>query len=268
MSTEAAVLDQDLDETIHTLFEDADSVLIVNPASRVFRTIMMTASEFDATLPKLQVLATADVLKSATDDFILASQLADLIDRETLELRTTTDIARNSLLVSDDQLVTVISLNGELTGLTSSDDELVDNLWSTFTVDWEEGETFRLRAPPLSQVQETLSEEFGDEVEDDFMMILDSVDTVPGEDDDLDEVTIALLVAANNELLLYDISKWGEDTGLASKATFSRTKTQLEDRNLIETEKVPIDVGRPRLRLILVPDDLDDVSSLAEQVTA
>jgi DNA-binding MarR family transcriptional regulator len=60
----------------------------------------------------------------------------------------------------------------------------------------------------------------------------------------------------------------GEDTGVASKATFSRVKTRLEDRDLIETEKVPIDVGRPRLRLVLVPDDLEDVEHLAEQATA
>jgi DNA-binding MarR family transcriptional regulator len=64
-------------------------------------------------------------------------------------------------------------------------------------------------------------------------------------------VTVSLLVAARNRELLYDISRWGEDVGLASKATFSRTKSQLEERGLLDTEKVPIDVGRPRLRLRL-----------------
>jgi predicted transcriptional regulator len=51
--------------------------------------------------------------------------------------------------------------------------------------------------------------------------------------------------------LLYDLSKWGEDVGVASKATFSRVKTNLEEQGLLDTEKVPIDVGRPRLRLLL-----------------
>ena len=268
MSTEAAIFDQELDETVRTLFENADSILIVNPAPGVFRAIMVTASSFDDDLPDLQVLATPDVLKSSTEDFILASQIADLIEQDVLELRTTTDITRNSLLVSDDQVVTVVSIADKLTGLHSDDDELVTNVRPTFLDDWEDGETFSLRTPPLSRVQESLNEGFGDDVEDDFMMMLDSVDTVPGDDDELDAVAIALLVGANNEVLLYDISKWGEDTGVASKATFSRTKTRLEDRGLIETEKVPIDVGRPRLRLILVPDDLGDVESLAEQVTA
>ena len=64
-------------------------------------------------------------------------------------------------------------------------------------------------------------------------------------------MTISLLIAAKNEVLLYDISKWGEDVGIASKATFSRTKSRLEESGVITTEKVPIDVGRPRLRLQL-----------------
>jgi hypothetical protein len=71
--------------------------------------------------------------------------------------------------------------------------------------------------------------------------------------------------------LLYDISKWGEDVGLASKATFSRTKTDLEEAGVVATEKVPIEVGRPRLRLRLGDDrlrsaDRDEFGALAELV--
>uniref|UniRef100_UPI001E507812 transcriptional regulator TbsP domain-containing protein n=1 Tax=Halegenticoccus soli TaxID=1985678 RepID=UPI001E507812 len=54
-----------------------------------------------------------------------------------------------------------------------------------------------------------------------------------------------------------------------SKATFSRTKTRLEDMGLIDTEKVPIDVGRPRLRLKLGDDrlrraDAGDLAGVAQ----
>ena len=237
MSTDATVLDQEFANMIDPFFEDVNSVLIINPALDVFRSVMLAATEFNDELPNLQVLAAPDILKTSLEDFILASQVADLIDHDALELRTTTDIARSSLLVSDDEVVTVIAFDDELTGLRSADDELVENIRSTFSDDWDGGDEFSLRTPPLSRIQETLSEEFGDDVEEDFMMVVDSVDTIPGEDNELDEVAIALLVAANNEILLYDISKWGEDTGVASKATFSRTKTRLEDRGLIETEE-------------------------------
>ncbi|MFH5801608.1 transcriptional regulator TbsP [Haladaptatus sp. CMAA 1911] len=268
MCPDATVLDDEFADMIGSYFENAGSVLIVNPAPDVFETLMLTASSLGDELPDLQVLATPDVLKSSLDDFILASQVADLIEQDALELRTTTDIARSSLLVSDDEVLTIVTLDGELTGMRSADDELVENVRSTFIDNWEDGETFTLRTPPLSRVRETLNEEFSDEVEDDFMMVVDSAETIPGDDDNLDEVAIALLVGANNEVLLYDISKWGEDVGLASKATFSRVKTRLEDQGLIETEKVPIDVGRPRLRLLLVPDDLEDVDMLTDQMTA
>ena len=68
-------------------------------------------------------------------------------------------------------------------------------------------------------------------------------------------------MAAKHEQLLYDISRWGEDAGVASKATFSRTKTHLEERGLLETEKVPIDVGRPRLRLLVGDERLGEVDA-------
>ncbi len=262
MSTNATALDEEFTEIIDSFFKDAGSVLIVNPAPDVFKSIMLTAASFDYELPTLQVLAAPDVLNASLEDFILASQVADLIDHGSLELRTTTDIARSSLLVSDDAIVTVVTLDAGLTGLRSTDEKLVENAQSTFLDDWEGGDTFTLRTPPLSRVEETLGEDFGDEVKEDFMMIVESAETIPEAGGDLDEVALALLVAANNEVLLYDISKWGEDIGLASKATFSRTKTQLEDRGLIETEKVPIDVGRPRLRLLLAPNELEDVDSL------
>jgi hypothetical protein len=82
-----------------------------------------------------------------------------------------------------------------------------------------------------------------------------------GADDNLDEVAISLLVAAKHEVQLYDISKWGEDVGLASKATFSRTKTRLEDQGLLDTEKIPMDVSRPRLRLQLGNERLNEAST-------
>lgn len=113
----------------------------------------------------------------------------------------------------------------------------------------------------------------GPDAVDDFDTVLESLTTARGDGDGLDEVTISLLVAAKNEELLYDISKWGEDVGIASKATFSRAKTTLEEMGLIDTEKVPIDVGRPRLRLRFAHERLqsasaDELASVAQSLLA
>src|SRR5699024_1156878 len=125
---------------------------------------------------------------------------------------------------------------------------------------WEDGEQFNLRTPAYSHVLETLVDEFDSALEADFETVLESIGDMDT-DDWLEEVAVSLLVAAKHEELLYDISRWGEDAGVASKATFSRKKTQLEEQGLLETEKVPIDVGRPRLRLLLGEERLREADA-------
>ncbi|MFB6193743.1 MAG: DUF5821 family protein [Halobaculum sp.] len=66
-----------------------------------------------------------------------------------------------------------------------------------------------------------------------------------------DEVGVTLVLAAKHEELYYEVSRWGEDTGIASEATFSRRKRRLEEADVLDTEKQPIDMGRPRQRLVL-----------------
>jgi len=75
-------------------------------------------------------------------------------------------------------------------------------------------------------------------------------------------------VVACNGAQLYDISKWGEDTGVASKVTLSRTKGGPEEDKFIKTQKVPINVGQ--LRLLLADDDFasadpDKFADVAQQ---
>ncbi|WP_336330833.1 transcriptional regulator TbsP domain-containing protein [Haloarcula sp. CGMCC 1.2071] len=67
----------------------------------------------------------------------------------------------------------------------------------------------------------------------------------------LDHISVALVAAAHSGALLNDLSTWSEEVGLASAATFSRRKQKLEDSGIIYTEKVPIEVGRPKQRLKL-----------------
>ena len=108
MPPSATELNEDFVTMIDSVFEDSDSVLIINPGSNIFQTIMLTAASFDNKLSDLQVLAEPGVLKASLEDFVLASQVANLIDRDVLELRTTTDIAQNSILVSDDEVVILV----------------------------------------------------------------------------------------------------------------------------------------------------------------
>ena len=116
-------------------------------------------------------------------------------------------------------------------------------------------------------MKETLREKIGDDVADELTEVLAHAEEISNSNECLSIVEVMLILTARNKVLFYDVSKWGEDTGIASKATFSRAKSALEDAGLIETEKVPLDIGRPRLRLIAT-DELAtaDLKTLSTEI--
>ena len=257
MDTESNLLDKEIGEILRTVIDDApETLLVVNPSRDTIEELINVATAYDGDLPSLRMLAQEGTLKNVMEDFIVASNAADLIDAGNLSLRTTDEVPSNSLLVTDEVVVALVTAADHVGGLTAADETFVSEAYESYNDQWESADEFSLRTPPITRVRETLGEEISPDAQQDFDEVLSSMETARGDGDGLDEVTISLLVAAKNEALLYDISKWGEDVGIASKATFSRTKTKLEDMGLIGTEKVPIDVGRPRLRLKLANDDL------------
>ena len=197
--------------------------------------------------PKIRLLADSDEIKDALYSFLTASKIAELIHRDQLSLRTLSEPVQNTIFTTESE--TVIPVVGEHS-ISSTDSDLVSSVYGEFDSRFEAAEQYHLRTPPLSVVKETLREEIGDDIADEFDKVLAHAEEISNSNDYLSIVEIMLILAARNEVLLYDISKWGEDVGIASKATFSRAKSALEDADLIETEKVPLDIGRPRLRLI------------------
>ncbi len=211
--------------------------------------------------PSVRLLVAERPLKDVMDDFIVASRAANLLADGTLAVRTIAEPPENALFLTDEAVVAIVTAGDTVAGLTTDDQSFVESARERYGAMWDDASEFPLRTPPLTEVQQTLSADISEATATDFDEVLASLQTARGDGDGLDEVTISLLVAAKNGELLYDISKWGEDIGLASKATFSRTKTKLEDMGLIDTEKVPIDVGRPRLRLMLGDERLEDAEA-------
>ncbi|MFD1641664.1 transcriptional regulator TbsP [Halohasta litorea] len=260
------LLETDINDILQSvLTESSDDLLLVDPTEEAIRALVDVATAFDGELPTIRMLAEERPIKETMEDFLVASRAADLIDAGGLSIRMLSEPAANSLLVSGDSVLALVSAGDRIAALTTDDSAFVDSARESYDEQWEAADSYRLRTPPISRVRETLAADISEAARDDFDAVLADLDTARGDGEGLDEVTISLLVAAKNEVLLYDISKWGEDVGIASKATFSRTKTRLEDMGLIETEKVPIDVGRPRLRLQLGDDRLReaDTSELA-----
>lgn len=246
---------------VGALFDaDPDRLLMVNPSGRTIERFVDAAAAAEGPIPETSLLADGRLLKDVMDDFLIASRAADLVELDGLSIRTSDDLSRSSLLLTDDRLVALVEAGDQTAGLATDDEAFVATARAAREAEWDAADEFTLRTPAISRVRETLATEIDPDVEADFAGVLDAMETARGDGHGLDEVTVSLLVAAKNRVLLYDISKWGEDVGVASKATFSRTKTALEDAGLIDTEKVPIDVGRPRLRLTLADERLQDAT--------
>ena len=272
MGVRTNLIAEEMNDILREVLEAEDTeLLLVRPTRGAFEALVSVATAFEGSPPTIRVLADESLLKDVVDDFIVASNAADLVDDGVLELRTSTVDEGNTLVVTDDAVLALVTASEQVAALASDDDSLVASAFETYTAVWDDSPEFTLRTPSLSVVRESLESDISVDIRADFDTVLSSLQTVRGDDQGLDEVTISLLVAAKNEVLLYDISKWGEDIGIASKATFSRTKTKLEDLGLVDTEKVPIDVGRPRLRLKLGDDrlrqaDADQLAGVAQSI--
>jgi hypothetical protein len=255
------VVNQLLDDVLAEFIEHrTEPLTVIGPSETVIEHLVEVGTNADDP-PRVRLLAARSTLKEATGDFIVAGRAADLVADGVLSMRTIESPPGNDLIISEEDLSALI-VAGESAGAVATDDEaFVEHTRGFYDDTWSDANEFSLRTPPLSRVRNTLDTDLGPEVAADFDAVLSSLETARGDGEGLDEVTISLLVAAKNAELLYDISKWGEDVGIASKATFSRTKTNLEDLGLLDTEKVPIDVGRPRLRLKFGDDRLEDASA-------
>ncbi|MGN8216313.1 transcriptional regulator TbsP [Halococcus salifodinae] len=224
--------------------------------------------------PLVRLLAQESLVKWLRRDFHLASTAVDLVADEILSLRVTDHVFESGLVVGEESVTSIVMPDDRAAGLGTDDTEFVAAMRERCDEALETAGTIDLRTPPRSRVYETLADTFGSEVEDDFRAMLEAVESTRSggygnsDGDALDEVELTLLAAAIHGIQLYEISKWGEDVGVASKATFSRAKTQLEDQGVIATEKVPIDVGRPRLRLKIGDDRLRDVEAADLPITA
>jgi len=258
MVTGANLHGESFEEVLNTVFESAETLLLVDPTGEAVEALT-TVTAAVAEPPSVRVLAEESLLKEVMDDFVVASNAADHVSSGTLSIRSGPSTA-NTLMITDEGVWALIDVGEHVAALGTDDEDFVETVRGTYETQWETATPFTLRTPPLSRVRETLGEEIGQDTRADFDAALDALQSAREATGEFDEVTLTLLVAARNDVLLYDISKWGEDVGIASKATFSRTKTTLEEEGLIRTEKVPIDVGRPRLRLKLDEDRFDEVT--------
>ncbi|MFB6183304.1 MAG: DUF5821 family protein, partial [Haloarculaceae archaeon] len=217
---DANYLGNDVEDLLsEALSDERELVQVVNPSPDTLESTVSALDYLDDP-PGVHILAEERKVKTVMDDFLVASSTADLVESDVLALRVQSELPENALLVSANDLVTLVFAGEHVAGLVTDDDAIVKATYDHYEREWGDAEAFTLRTPALSRVRTTLQDDIGPETAADFDAVLESLSTARGDGEGLDEVTISLLVAAKNGELLYDISKWGEDIGLASKATF------------------------------------------------
>jgi|AntRauMinimDraft_2_1070382.scaffolds.fasta_scaffold00072_17 hypothetical protein len=243
------------EELTQNILVDEKNSVIINPSENFVKSVIDKISD-GANVGNIRMAANEDTVKSVMREFLPASKASELIESGDLTLRTSTEAINGSVIATGGDIRCIVDLNGTL--VITEGQEYTRDIESTIESIWENSSEFNIRTPSLRKIYATMRDELGDEVAEDYQNIIEGMENSRTSDDGMDEVATALLVASKHNILLYDVSKWGEDCGLASKAKFSRTKTRLEDNGYIDTEKVPIDVGRPRLRLKLAPNVFEE----------
>ncbi|MFC6724185.1 DUF5821 family protein, partial [Halobium palmae] len=74
------------------MLDDAgEELLVVDPSAATVEELVAVATEADGELPEIRLVADDGVLKDVMDDFIVASNAADLVEAGTLSLRTSSE---------------------------------------------------------------------------------------------------------------------------------------------------------------------------------
>ena len=216
--------------------------------------------------PTVRVIASRSALRELRQDFLAASKAATHVEAGRLAIREGTadgepvGPAGTPMIVGENAVHALLLLaDGRADRLSGRKGSFPTAAFERCERTWTDAERYPLRTPGRTRVGETMETEWGPEFRSDFEASLTQASAMrnPAE---FEEVTAALLVGAKHGALQYDVSKWGEDIGLASKATFSRRKKRLEEMGVVTTESVETGLGRPRERLAIT----DEYASVLE----
>lgn len=245
--------------------KDDDYLYVVNPDHQLLATLNQILSESsESGVQEIRIVADESKIANPLGDFKIATRIAALVEREECKIRTLNDYDRTKLIGSSSGVsFWTYTPKDSFATFQPTDSESAEVMESV-REEWETASEYKLRTPGLPRLRETMREKLGDECQTTFDTLLDEFEEIRGSGDGFNEVSMSIIAAARNELLFYDLSRWGEDIGLASKATFTRKKQVLEDADIIETSKVRIEVGRPRQRLHIKGSD-SDIKSLVQQ---
>lgn len=234
--------------------------IAIHPGRKsTLRMIFATYTQVNET-GDIQLLLRPQTVKSTKEDFLLASYITNCVENEDVEVRKT-EQEMTPLIASED--VSVIALGYKSEHMVAVEKQAIEqDTQQLFNEIWNQADEVNFHVPGISTVKNSFVTRFSTELAEEFIDYMKGFYPEAGEQE-ISSVDIALLFAAEKELMFYDINRWGDFIGFASTATFSRKKRELEEKGLIETENEQVNLGRPRMKLFLA-NDIETIQSVKE----
>lgn len=208
-------------------------------------------------VPELRVLARESTLDAAFAEFHTASRAAGLASIDRIALRTLSEPASNALVVDDEKAAALIRAPDGWLAVDESNAEAAVTVRETYTDAWATGGAYQNRTPCRTELYSAYVAQSDTEVAGELLALMDASSEIYREDA-CNQLVRPYLVGARHGMHHYDLRRAGEEAGLASQATFSRIKVGLVEDGILDTERVPRSVGRPRQRIVLGDDRLAD----------
>lgn len=261
-----------LEETLLVGDTERD-VYIVAPDTALLYELGQLSIDADRFNRSVSILMSNSVRLEVRRDFAVESLLAGLPESVlfyVVEDEEDYNLPDMTLIGTEFELQALASVGDAYIPLSADSEESAIETFKSYRDLLRDRDEHTFRKPSRTQIYETLETQFDTAVANDYTALLSALE----EDDRIDHSdiqadTLAILVAAKHDLPHYDISNWAQDIDLVSKATVSRRKKSIEERNIIETTNIPVDVGRPRQRLHLnddhdaVDDSIDSLVDVA-----
>ncbi|MFB6177207.1 MAG: DUF5821 family protein, partial [Halobaculum sp.] len=147
-----------------------------------------------------------------------------------------------------------VTVGDTVTSLDAATDDFCASLRSEYEATWEDATVYDPAVPALSRLLSTFAESFPSAAE--TLAAVIGSDTQIERRGDFDPITVVGLVAARHELQTLEVSEWAEEIDLSSRTEISRVKSRLSNRDVVDTDRVPHGVGRPRQKLVVADEEL------------
>lgn len=187
------------------------------------------------------------------ETFRPAALAADLIESGRLEIRMTTELGQRVTL-TETTAYAHVTVDEQVASLDAVTESFCSSLRTEYETAWEDAAEFDPAVPALSRLLSTFTDTFPSAAE--TLADVIGADTQIERSSDFDPITVVGLVAARHELQTLEVSEWAEEIDLSSRTEISRVKSRLSNRDVVDTDRVPHGVGRPRQKLVVADETL------------